>query len=229
MPLLGSKNPETQETYFITLSEEQSAAILKQVKQLTSGSTINHLGHAAMTMALARCNPPTSLATTDTQFLWGPCWVNGRRYLLAAPGHPEPTADYIPPCISFRPVMFNINQLFAPKGARKADIKQTLFGACRYATAQYRMIVFDKCPLSACVLPFEGIAKKMRYLNPLLSLDLPYFMIDICMQVQTIMLRRKLGPVGYQDTSVGMSQPVSSSPCHHEHVRRHGADFLSTF
>jgi 15-O-acetyltransferase Tri3 len=136
---------------------------VKHVKQLVDGSTITHLGHAAMVLALVRCNPPKTMPTSESLPLISPCWLNGLRYLLASPGHPKPTEDYIPLCISFAPIIFpDIKEFWVSKRARKAEMKFKLLKAWRIATEEYRKINNRPCPLSACIVLFEDLAKKMR-------------------------------------------------------------------
>lgn len=164
LPLLRAERPETQETYFITLSEAQSTSLLEGVKEIVGpDSNITHLGHAAMVLALLRSSRLTNSSSTSPQPLYSPCWLNGRRYLRPSDANPFPTQDYIPLCISFAPIVFpDLKEISLSRSANRAVIKSKLAKACKIATEQYGNIKRQKSILPESVLLFESFGEKMR-------------------------------------------------------------------
>lgn len=166
IPLLemGMRGPETHKAHFLTFTKAQSTSLLQQVKKVVgSDSSITHLGHAAMVLALLRSYP---LLQPDMEAkpspLYSPCWLNGRRYLLSTAGHPNPTTDYIPLCISFAPILFaDLRDLSLSLEAGKEEIKSKLVHASQIATKSYRKISNRKSILPECVVLFENLAKMM--------------------------------------------------------------------
>lgn len=167
LPLLRAERPETQETYFITLSEAQSTSLLEGVKEIVGpGSNITHLGHASMVLALLRSSRLTNSSSTSLQPLYSPCWLNGRRYLRPSDANPFPTQDYIPLCISFAPIVFpDLKEISLSRSANRAVIKSKLAKACKIATEHYGNIKKQKSILPESVLLFESFGEKMRQVS----------------------------------------------------------------
>lgn len=108
-----------------------------------------------MVIALLRAlpNPPT-----NSQNLYSPCWLNGRRYLNSSEADIEPTRSYVPICQSFAPVVFNdLQDLVLSTLAKKEEVRDVLLKACRIATAEYEKIKKRKSMLPECVMLFEEL------------------------------------------------------------------------
>ena len=178
IPLLemGMRGPETHKAHFLTFTKAQSTSLLQQVKKVVgSDSSITHLGHAAMVLALLRSYP---LLQPDMEAkpspLYSPCWLNGRRYLLSTAGHPNPPTDYIPLCISFAPILFaDLKDLSLSLEAGKEEIKSKLVYTSRIATKSYRKISNRKSILPECVVLFENLGKMMGTMRYVVHVRVP--------------------------------------------------------
>jgi 15-O-acetyltransferase Tri3 len=125
---------------------------------ICANATITHLGHAAMVIAMLRSNPP--LANSNT--LYSPCWLNGRRYLISSPNQPSPIKSFIPICLSFAPVVFTgLHELVLGQKATKKDIKGTLVKACRISTNEYLKIKERKSLLPENLAWMEEVGEQM--------------------------------------------------------------------
>ncbi|KAG4437997.1 hypothetical protein IFR05_006537 [Cadophora sp. M221] len=167
LPLSPTTKPATtQETHFITLSPAQTSTILQAVKRvLGPSSNITHLCHAAIVLALLRASPP-AVQPSETQTIYSPCWLNGRRYLNPTPSCPSPTTNYIPICLSFAPLIFtNIDELVLTSTATKCDTQEKLLKVCRMSTEQYTNIRERTSMLPECVNLFEDIGRMMLLEN----------------------------------------------------------------
>ena len=156
LPLLQSSKPSIQRTHCITFTRDQSTQLIQQVKLLVnSDSTITHLGHAAMILALLRSNPLPPGSTT--QHLYSPCWLNGRRYL-----QPPHDRTHIPICLSFAPIVFSdLQGLTLEREATRSSIKNVLLEACAMATEEYMKIKERRNMLPPSVNIMEDIGKNM--------------------------------------------------------------------
>ncbi|KAL2069673.1 hypothetical protein VTL71DRAFT_14352 [Oculimacula yallundae] len=164
LPLSPTTRPPSQETHSITLTTSQTSSLLQAIKQnLSATSNITHLCHAAVVIALLQVSPPplpTCISQTQTQTLYSPCFLNGRRYLTPAPACPSPNTDYIPICLSFAPIIFgDISELVSARTATDAEIRENLVKACRRSTEQYLKIRERKSMLPECVNLFEEIGR----------------------------------------------------------------------
>lgn len=160
LPLLQNPRTSDQKTHHITLTEAQSRLLIQNVKRLLGPSTtLTHLGHAAMVLAMLRSNRPPTTANT----LYSPCWLNGRRYLQTSPGQPPPTKSYIPICLSFAPVVFPDLQdlVLDHHNATKEETKQALMKACEVATKEYMKIRARKSMLPGSVAWMEEVGEQM--------------------------------------------------------------------
>lgn len=158
---MGMEDSETHEVHFTTLSEAQTAALLREVKKVVgSDSNITHLGHAAMILALLRFNPLLSTITKAAPFpLYSPCWLNGRRYLF--PLFPAASVNTnIPLCMAFAPIIFpDLRDLSLSLEAGREEVKAKLVKACQTATEEYMKIKNRKSILPQCVVLFENLGR----------------------------------------------------------------------
>ncbi len=163
LPLLQTPSPASQETYFITLSELQTTAVLHAIKQIVGpDSNITHLCHAAMVLAMLRSNPLRASPSSGPISLYSPCWLNGRRYLRSCSDKPSPTVSYIPNCLSFAPIIFkDLQDFILPLSAPKPEIRSMLIRTCRVATMEYSKIKQRKSMLPECITLFEDLGQKM--------------------------------------------------------------------
>jgi 15-O-acetyltransferase Tri3 len=178
LPKMGIRGLESHEVHFLDFTMKQSICLLQQVKNVIgSDSSITHLGHAAMVLALLRSNPlPLRQLNTVAKPspFYSPCWLNGRRYLLSTVERPDPSTDYIPLCLSFAPILFpDLREFPLSLEAGKEEIRSKLVQACSIASESYRKIRNRKSILPECVVLFEDIGQALRTMRYVVDITVP--------------------------------------------------------
>jgi hypothetical protein len=158
------KTLPTQEVHFITIPQEKSTALLKDIKTyLGPEATITHLGHAAMVLAILRRQPLPNSTSEDEKIFYSPCWLNGRRYLRPFKDHPNPKLSYFPLCMSYAPVIFkDLDELSLSMEATREETNKALLKACKIAGEQYKKIRDQKNILPGTVALAESLANEMN-------------------------------------------------------------------
>ncbi|KAH8684788.1 hypothetical protein BGZ60DRAFT_523985 [Tricladium varicosporioides] len=162
LPLRPKPSLASQNHHFTTLTRSQTTKILSAIKPLFGQeATITHLGHASMVLALLR---HARLCPKDL-YLYSPCWLNGRRYLLYPGSNLQllpPIKSYIPICQSFAPIIFpNIHELALSLEASKDEIREKLVKACHIATEQYVILKTRKSVMPESIALMEYLGSQM--------------------------------------------------------------------
>jgi len=138
-----------------------SSAEYQAIRQLfPPGVTITQIGHAAMVLAMLRSQLLRDPPYLDSQDLYSPCWLNGRRYLRPFGERSDPRTSYFPLYMSYAPIVFReLQELVLPRDATKTEIKNKLCKAGAVAIEQYGKLRAQKSMIPKIVFPAESTAK----------------------------------------------------------------------